>query len=55
MVRALADGLVAAFRAGDTRASFIALDTLRVLVGDAAQGPAGLVVDLETERRRREK
>ena len=38
----LADGLVAAFRAPDTRAALIALDTLRVLVGDAAPGLAVL-------------
>ena len=37
MVRALADGLVGAYRAGDTRAALLALATLRVLVDDAAQ------------------
>jgi hypothetical protein len=55
LVRALADGAARAFAAGDTRAALLALDTVRALVGDAAQGPAAAVLDLETERRRRER
>jgi hypothetical protein len=52
-VQALADGAARAFAAGDTRAAMLALDTVRALVGDAAQGTAAPVVDLGAERRKR--
>ena len=43
-----------AFAVGDARAALVALDAVRALVGDAAQGPAAAVVDLAAERRRRD-
>ena len=53
LVRALADGAAQAFAAGDTRAAMLALDTVRALVGDTADGTAAPVVDLGAERRKR--
>jgi hypothetical protein len=55
-VRALAEGASRAFAAGDTRTALLAIDAVRALVGDAAQGPmrAAGVVDLEEERRKRD-
>jgi hypothetical protein len=55
MGRALADGLARALAAGDTRAARVALAALAALVDDAPEGSGAAVVDLGTERRRRER
>ncbi len=53
LVRALTEGASRAFAAGDTKAALVALDAVRAIVRDAAQGTAAAVVDLAGERRRR--